>query len=344
MDTKDNIWGCGLDELTAIAERFASEKFRGKQLYSWLYDHPDSSFADMTNLPAKLLEQLDQVYRIEKPKILNQTSADDGTVKFLMLGQKGQKFEAVWLPFEKRTSICISSQSGCSIDCSFCATGKLTFKGNLSSGDIIGQVDRIQEAMGKQASNVVFMGMGEPFYNYDNVIQAAQILSHGKIFSFSSKKITISTAGVYPKLKLFLEQRQPYGLAISLNASSDIMRSELMPINDRYNMELLREIVLEANSKLKKIVTFEYVMIKNVNISREDAKNLINYVKGLKTKINLIPVNTSFAGQQRPTDQEIQQFIQWLEPLKKYKIPVLNRESPAKDINGACGMLAFQNS
>jgi len=296
----------------------------------------------MTNLKTDFHDYLRENFSFPEFSILNENQSPvDKTAKYLFAFDK-KEVESVWLPYENRQSICISVQSGCSLDCSFCATGKIAFKGNLSTGQILSQVYGMQQMHDRRITNVVFMGMGEPFYNYDNVIKAASLLSHKHGMNISRRRLTLSTSGVLPGIRRFVEEKQPYRLALSLHAVFAEKRKQIMDIEEKFSFIEVLEYLGGKRAELQQgQLMFEYIMIDEVNISENDAKELARWAKLLRAKVNLIPMNTEFNGMRRPSDEKIYAF--WRQLVER-DVVAINRKSPAKDIDGACGMLAGRNA
>lgn len=338
IETKPEILALSQEELAAIFVADGHKKFRAQQVFQWLHLKQVFDVRQMTNLKQEFQDYLSEKFRFPEYQILEGVeSPSDRTAKYLFaLGNK--QVESVWLPYDNRQSICISVQAGCSLDCSFCATGKIPFKGNLTTGQILVQVYGMQRLHERRITNVVFMGMGEPFYNYDNAIKAAHLLTHQHGMNISRRRITISTSGVLPGIERFIAERQPFRLALSLHAVFADKRRQIMDIEEKYPFEAVLECLRKNRSQLEQgQLMLEYIMIDGVNIFPEDAKKLARLAKELRAKVNLIPLNTNFNGMRRPSDAQIDQF--WHE-LVKEGVVAINRRSPAKDIDGACGMLA----
>jgi 23S rRNA (adenine2503-C2)-methyltransferase len=341
-DAKPELLALTEDEMAARFVADGHKKFRAQQVFQWLHLKQVLAPEKMSNLKVEFHDYLRENYVLPAFNVLNETqSPSDQTAKYLFEFDKKQ-VESVWLPYENRQSICISVQSGCSLDCSFCATGKIAFKGNLTAGQILSQVYGMQQLHDRRISNVVFMGMGEPFYNYDNSIRAADLLAHQHGMNISRRRITLSTSGVLPGIKRFVEEKQPYRLALSLHAVFADKRREIMDIEEKFSfldvLEYLRERRLDLQQGQ---LMFEYIMIDGINIFPDDAKELARWAKLLKAKVNLIPMNTSFNGMHRPSDEKIYDF--WRQLVER-DVVAINRKSPAKDIDGACGMLAGRKS
>lgn len=342
LKKKPEILSLTEEELGAFFVGDGFKKFRAQQVFQWLHLKQVFDVRRMTNLKSDFQDYLLEKFQFPDFKILNETkSAVDKTAKYLFaFGTK--EVESVWLPYENRQSLCISVQSGCSLNCSFCATGKIAFKGNLTAAEILAQVYGTQQLYNRRISNVVFMGMGEPFYNYDNVIRAAELLAHPHGMNISRRRITLSTSGVLPGIKRFVEERQGFRLALSLHAVFPEKRRQIMDIEKKFAYTDVLEYLLEHRDRLQQgQLMFEYIMIDGINISKEDAVELSRWAKLLRAKVNLIPMNTTFNGMHRPSDEKIETF--W-KHLVKSGVVAINRKSPAKDIDGACGMLAGQSA
>lgn len=338
IETKPEILSLTEEELTEFLVADGHKKFRAQQVFQWLHLKQVFDVRKMTNLKGDFQDYLTERFTFPDFKVLNETkSAADQTAKYLFEFDNKQ-VESVWLPYENRQSICISVQSGCSLNCSFCATGKIQFKGNLTAGQMLSQVYGMQQLYERRITNVVFMGMGEPFYNYDNSIRAADLIAHQHGMNISRRRITLSTSGVLPGIKRFVEEKQPYRLALSLHAVFAGKRREIMDIEEKFSFEEVLEYLRENRNEMQQgQLMFEYIMIDGINIFPDDAKELARWAKLLKAKVNLIPMNTSFNGMHRPTDEKIYDF--WRQLVERDVVAV-NRKSPAKDIDGACGMLA----
>ncbi len=255
--------------------------------------------------------------------------------------ESAKSIEAVWIVSPKRRTGCISSQAGCTLNCSFCATGTLPFLGNLPAWQIVDQVYELIRRRGERNTNVVFMGMGEPFHNYENVIKAARILHHPDGLNIGARHITISTAGVIPSIERFITNREPFNLAISLNHVEPDARGEIMDIERKYPLDKLLQAARAYTRAMDRRITFEYVMIPGVNLGPEHQRRLIKIGRSVRCKINLIPLNTTLQGWRRPTGDEIHKFQSG---LLDAGLSVFNRGSPGKNIDGACGMLALKTA
>ena len=315
------------------------KSFRAKQLWSWIYQKGVTSFDEMTNIAKSFRLDLDQKAQIGSLDLLTQTnSRSSETRKYLWQLKDGLQVESVFIPEQKRRTICISTQVGCAMGCRFCATGTMGFIRNLEPNEIVGQVLQVRRDIG-QPTNLVIMGMGEPFMNYDNLLKALYIIKDGDGVAIGHRKITISTAGIVPRILQYTKERHPFLLAISLNATTDEVRNEIMPINHKYPIAELLSAAKAYTQALKKRLTFEYVLIHGVNNSYQDAHRLMKLVKGIPCKINLIAYNTTTDLLKRPSDDQVRKFAQWIEPMN---VPITLRLSRGQDIDGACGQLVVK--
>lgn len=331
--------GMSLNELELLCENSGESKFRAKQIFSWMYSHGVNSIDAMQNINKSFREYLKKNYYLETLILESiNPSKEDKSQKILFKTLDGSFIETVSMIDKGRHTVCISSQVGCALDCKFCATGTLGLKRNLSAGEIIDQLIFIRNHIEHKISNVVFMGMGEPFHNYNNVMKAADIFHSHKGFNLSSSRITISTAGMLPQIKKFIDEKRRYKLAISLNAANDSVRSKIMPINKKWNIKEIIEVGKKYSNQKKRIVMFEYVLLKDINDTELDAITLSKLLKGVDCKINLIPYNEIDGKYQRPNDETISKFVDILfNNRDKYR--VLVRWSKGQDINAGCGQL-----
>lgn len=318
-------------------------KFHGSQLYRWMYKNNCADIDSMNNIPKILKKEIKENAVLNLLSIKTQSKSEiDNTTKFLLETHDSKYIETVSMIDNDRHTICLSSQIGCSVDCDFCATGKMGITRNLSTGEIIDQLIIIQEKISKPITNIVFMGMGEPFLNYNNLIRSCEILTNHNAFNLSSKRITISTSGILPKIDLYIKENHKYKLAISLNASSNDFRDKIMPINKKWNIEKIITSVKKYKFYDSRPIMFEYVLLKGLNDSKEDAIRLANILKGIKCKVNIIPFNEIKGYYKRPHKDQINYFSQTLNDLNPH-LRVLIRWSKGEDINAACGQLATIN-
>ena len=332
------------EELQTLCIKAGESKFRGGQLFEWLYRHGISSFDSMLNINKSFREHLNEHFILHTLIVENLLiSKEDKSVKILFRTQDNHFIETVSMVENNRHTVCLSSQAGCVLDCHFCATGELGLKRNLSTGEIVDQLIYVRENTDQPITNVVFMGMGEPFHNYDNVLNASDIFHSPKGFNLASTRITISTAGLLPQINKFIKEKRRYKLAISLNASNDKVRTEIMPINKKWSINDLIKSGKEYSNQKKRLIMFEYVLLKGINDSEEDALELARLLQGIPCKINLIPYNEIEGKYQRPDETTITKFSEILHNYRdEYR--VLVRWSKGQDIAAGCGQLAGQKT
>ncbi len=297
----------------------------------------------MTNLSKKFREQLSQSFSIDRIKIIDIKQAPDGTTKILQELADKKTIESVLLVHDDHYTVCISTQVGCAMSCKFCMTAKMGLVRNLSSGEIVEQVLNLYSLLpeGESIRNIVYMGMGEPFHNYDNTIRSLNIFLNDNGFNFSSRRITVSTSGIIPGIKKFALEQDKANLAISLNGVTQEAREKLMPISKRYSLEELIQACKEFPKEARKRITFEYILMKDLTDSLKSAKKLVSLLHGIKSKVNLIPYNeTPELEFKSPTQESIKQFQHYL--LQHGLIATL-RSSKGQGISAACGQLATEN-
>ncbi|RDU58039.1 23S rRNA (adenine(2503)-C(2))-methyltransferase RlmN [Helicobacter sp. MIT 99-5507] len=349
----ENIFDYSFDELKGLL----TPSFRAKQVWNWLYIHYEDDFSMMINLPKEIRNKLKEQFSAKNLDIANVALSKDGTKKYLFLTHDNHTFESVLLKMkdkefdedgniksQERFTICISSQIGCKIGCKFCCTGKNGFTRNLSAGEIVEQVVAIKKDNNiapEKCVNIVYMGMGEPLDNFDNLIKAIKIISHIDGLSISPRRQTISTSGISPMINVLGNLDLGVQLAISLHAVNDITRNKLMPINKIYNINSIIDSVRSFPIDARKRVMFEYLMIKDINDSIDNAKDLLKLLDGIKAKVNLILFNP-FEGSnfERPDLENAKKFADYL--YSKGLICTI-RESKGIDIDAACGQLKYKN-
>jgi len=333
-----------VDEAIVKLGEIAGKKFHGSSFVSFVYKHKITNPLLMTSIPAAVREKMKDSVVIKGLPVKKRLVSKDGTVKFLLEVQtpKGpDEIECVYLPDPERVTLCVSSQVGCKMGCKFCLTAQLGWKGNLSAGDIVKQIFTVeQDPELRPITNIVFMGMGEPFDNFEEVKKATRILTDSRAFEKSGRKITVSTVGHVDKIDA-LKKEDPFKLAVSLNASNDKTRSEIMPINKRYNIQELMRACRDYAERTNKKVTFEYILMSGLSDSVEDAKRLVQLLRGIPCKINLIPYNESkFTDFKRPSDERISNFHSF---LVDRGFAAFTRKNRGNDIFAACGMLKKEN-
>tara|TARA_B100001250_G_scaffold82023_1_gene67689 strand:- start:5192 stop:6241 length:1050 start_codon:yes stop_codon:yes gene_type:complete len=329
--------GLLMEDLELFAGSLGHQSFRGRQLFDWIYRKNVYNYSEMSDLPLSLREKIAEIPIHPLKMVNNDMSTSKQTQKYLFELESGEKIESVLMIDGKRVTICLSTQVGCAVDCDFCATGKMGFIQNLTAGEIIDQFLQLQKIIERKITNVVFMGMGEPFLNYESSILAADLLHHPKGINMGAWRITISTAGITKKIKQYANDGHPYKLAVSLNGSYEEQRLITMPITKTQSFSELLEVSQYYTHQSRKRVTFEYVLMAGVNDNPQDAKNLKQILGPINCKLNLIPYNEINGPYRRPADAEIKLFIS---ALKNASFPVTVRWSKGQDIDAGCGQLA----
>jgi 23S rRNA (adenine2503-C2)-methyltransferase len=332
-----------LDEAQAFAVAQGWPRFRGEQIWRWVHDKGARSFDDMTNLGRETRARLAETAVIGGLEIAEIQTSRDGTRKLRLVTRDGQSIESVIIPDGDKTTQCISSQVGCAVDCQFCATAKLGLLRNLDAGEIVDQVYLARRLLaevdpGRRISNLVYMGMGEPLHNYDSLVRSLRILTDDKGMGLSQRRITVSTSGLVPKLeRLGGEDIRP-NLAVSLNAPSDAIRDEIMPINRKWNIAKLLAALRAYPLEQRRRITFEYVLLAGVNDALADAAQLAKLLRGIKCKVNVIPFNPHpEAPYQRPSPAAVEAFQN---ECRRLGLPTYLRTPRGDDIDAACGQLA----
>ena len=329
--------GLNQTEIEKITDELKASKFRARQIHNWIYLKSVSSIDEMTDLSVKFREELKQVAVVTDIKIKTKQVSSDGTIKYLLEFSDGECVETVLMRFDNRANLtaCVSSQVGCAVNCSFCATGKRGFIRNLSYKEIIEQVLTIQRDTGLKVTNVVFMGQGEPLLNLENVLRAMEIFNED--FQIGARRLTVSTSGIIPQINKLAEFNMQSTLAISLHAPNHNIRRKIMKIEDKYNMADLKTSLKNYVHKTGRRITIEYLLIKDVNDTVENAKELAYYLSDIKCNINLIPYNpTEQNDYKRPSNNSVMKFKYLLEHSGK-KVTV--RLERGADIDAACGQL-----
>lgn len=329
--------GLNLEEIQKITDKLHASKFRARQIHNWIYLKSVKSIDDMTDLSVKFREELKQTASVTDTKIKVKQVSSDGTIKYLLEFPDGECVETVLMRFDNRANLtaCVSSQVGCAVNCSFCATGKRGFIRNLSYKEIIEQVLTIQRDTGLKVTNVVFMGQGEPLLNLENVLKAMEIFNEN--FQIGARRLTLSTSGIVPKINELANLDMQSTLAISLHAPNHEIRSKIMQIENKYPMPELKKALKNYVEKTGRRITIEYLLIKDLNDTLESAKQLVEYLRDIKCNINLIPYNpTEKNDYQKPSNNSIMRFKSLLEQSGK-KVTV--RLERGADIDAACGQL-----
>ena len=337
---KLNLLGFSHESLVEFFDSIKQPKFRASQLMKWIHQRGVLNFMEMTDFSLELREQLSELAIAEPPEVEDCLISPEGTKKYLIKLDSGSMIEMVIIPERKRLTLCISSQAGCALQCTFCATGAQGFERNLTPNEIIGQlwIANFYQQPSQQISNVVFMGMGEPLLNVIPVLSSISIMQHQNAYGLSKRRITLSTSGIVPEIKK-LASRTDVSLAISLHAANDKLRDEIVPINKKYPLDQLIQSCKDylVNQSKRKTITIEYILIDGVNDSLEHAKQLVEVLRGLSCKVNLIPFNP-FDGCNylRSQEKAIKDFKDYL--IRKGMITTL-RITRGDAIDGACGQL-----
>ena len=324
------------DDVESFIKDAGLPSFRSRQILHWIYERYAQSLEEMTELSKKLREELAERAYISNLTLLNRLTSHDGTEKFLFGLKDGETIESVLIPDEERLTLCISSQVGCAMGCVFCLTGKSGLKRNLGPHEIIDQVISVNRMiLPRRITNIVLMGMGEPLANFDNVVEALRRMTG--VMVISPRRITLSTAGIVPRIAELGQLGLKVNLAISLNATTDSVRDVIMPINKTYPIKAVLDTCRKLPLQQTRKITFEYVMLKDINDSTADAKRLVRLLHGLQSKINLIPFNPySDCEYERPDDIAVLRFQ---EIMAKAEVTVIIRKSKGRDILAACGQL-----
>lgn len=341
---KKNIRSLSLPQLQKVVAEMGEKPFRAKQVYHWLWQKTVHSFDEMLNIPKKLLHQLKEKYAILPVQIAKKQVSNDGTVKFGFQLHDSHIIEGVLIPSPDftRMTACVSSQVGCSLACSFCATGLLDRKRNLTADEIFDQVVFIKKEAEERykipLTNIVYMGMGEPLLNYKEVVRSTERITASDGLNMSPKRITVSTAGIAKMIKKLADDETKFNLALSLHAANDTKRNEIMAINESNSLEVLADALRYYYDKLKRQVTYEYIAFNSFNDSLQDAKELVKFCKIIPSKVNIIEYNT-VAGLDffKTSEDRLEKFQNYLE---SNGITATLRRSRGKDIDAACGQLA----
>ena len=331
------------EELTQQLLDINEKEYRAKQILNWIYNKYTTDFNGMTSLSEALRTKLYSFLTITIPTIIAKSNSSDGTTKYLLSLQDGSNIEMVIIPNGKKNTLCISSQVGCARKCEFCATAKLGLTRNLETHEITSQVFlAIKELAQEKLTNIVFMGMGEPLDNFENVVKAIRILQHDNCFNFSPRRITVSTSGVIPLITKLAETGLKLKLAVSLNSAIQSKRERLMPISKTFPLSELKKTLIDFRKKTPYRITFEYVMIKDFNLGKEDVKALLKYLGDISCKLNVIKWNkVDDLPYETPSTEEIDRFISEMSVLSS---AVTYRRSRGVDIDAACGQLAARNA
>ena len=347
-EKKTKIKGLTLPELEQFALSIGESKFRGNQLFKWMYNNGVTSFDQMSNLPKDLRSYLSENFELNTLTLeKEEVSPTEGTRKLLFKTGEGNYIESVIIPEEKRNTLCISTQVGCPLDCQFCATGLMGYKKNLTAGEIVDQYLNARNVTESHITNIVYMGMGEPLLNFKETVKSLEIFSQELTVGVSSKKITVSTAGIAPKIKELADTGLKNKLALSLHSCYEDIRTKIMPINKKYSLAEVIDACEYYAKTTDTRITWEYVMLAGINDRPEDIRALVKLCKQIPSKVNVIPFNslehmnpTGFSAELRPTSKN--KINDFCDKLRENNITVIVRETQGKDIAAACGQLAVQ--
>jgi 23S rRNA (adenine2503-C2)-methyltransferase len=356
--SKTNLLGLNEEELSDFIEEIGESRYRGRQIFQWLYEKGAGNINDITVLGKALRNDLDTVATITSiTPVTRQQATGDGTTKFLFSLRDGARIESVLIPpasafreadatdddEQKRLTLCVSTQVGCPLDCSFCATATMGFVRNLDAGEIVDQILQIRRSTGKKITNVVFMGMGEPMMNYDNVMKAAGLMTTG--IGIAARRITVSTAGWADKIRQMGEEEQRVKLAVSLHSADERTRTALMPITKRFGLDALMSAIDFYYARTKQRVTYEYIFFDGINDSDTDVRKLISLARRVPCKINVIPfhsIDHAAALQRHATLRRSPRVDAIVERLRSSDLSVFVRSSAGEGIDAACGQLAVR--
>ncbi len=336
-----NIKDYDLEELKKEFINMGEKPYRAEQVFKWLYEADVTSFDEMTNISIELREKLKENFSLCVYKIVKKQVSSDGTKKYLFDILDGNMIETVLMEYHHGKTLCVSSQVGCKMGCKFCASTGIKFIRSLTSGEIVEQILAVQRDENIKISNVVFMGIGEPLDNYDNVLNAVKILNNPKGLNIGARHISISTSGLVPKIYQLADEKLQCTLSISLHATTDEQRSKMMPVNDAYNIEELLKACKYYIEKTNKRISFEYALAKDNNDNLEDAKRLVKLLKGMIAHVNLIPINKIENGAFVKSSNE--NIIKFRDYLNEHGIVATIRRELGSDIDAACGQLRRKN-
>ena len=336
-----NIKDYDLEQLKQELTNIGEKPFRAEQIFKWLYVEKVHSFDEMTNLSLELREKLKQNYDMCNYSIVRKLESKDGTKKYLFGLSDGNAIESVLMQYHFGKTVCVSSQIGCKMGCKFCASTGIAFIRSLTSGEIVEQIIAIEQDIGEKISNVVFMGIGEPFDNYDNVMNAIKILNNQKGFNIGARHISISTSGIVPKIYQFADENVQCTLSISLHRANNETRSSMMPVNNAYNIQELIKACKYYISKSNKRISFEYALAKDNNDNQKAADELVELLHGMLCHVNLIPINKIENGKYIKSSNE--NIIKFRDYLNSKGITATIRRELGSDIDAACGQLRRKN-
>src|SRR5918994_1202430 len=343
-DSRPDLGSMDVAEIEAALEARGHPRFHARQIFAWIYAKGVTDFDKMTNLSRPLRADLAEHFRIFTPTVVGKETSSDGTVKFLLALEDQRRIESVFIPDTPSQTFCVSTQVGCAMKCGFCLTGKMGLVRNLTAGEIAGQVRVLADELGLRDSkfNIVLMGMGEPLHNYDNTMKALRMLNDERGLSVSPKRVTLSTVGVLPALERLANEPLMPNLAISLHATTEDQRDALVPVNRKYGLEDILAAARKFPVRRRNRITFEYVLLRGVNDTADDARRLVRLLGNIRCKVNLIPLNEAAGiAFQRPSDERVNAFARILADAG---VTVSVRKSRGRDIRAACGQLIVEGT
>ena len=336
-----NIKDYTLEKLKEELKNLGEKPFRAEQIFKWIYQDQVKSFDEMTNLSLSLREKLKEEYTLCNYNIIKKQESADGTKKYLFDVLDGNAIETVLMEYHHGKTICVSSQIGCKMGCKFCASTGIAFVRSLTAGEIVEQIIAVEQDIQDRISNIVFMGIGEPLDNYENVIKAIRIINHPKGLNIGARHISVSTSGLVPRIYDLAKENIPCTLSISLHATNNEKRSAMMPVNNAYPIEELIKACKDYIATTNRRISFEYALAKDNNDNLEDAKELIKLLKGMLCHVNLIPINKIENGQFTKSTNE--NIIKFRDYLNEHGIVATIRRELGSDIDAACGQLRRKN-
>ncbi len=339
-----SLYDLNYEQMQEMAESFGWKKFRGHQIFQWLYRQRVTSIDDMSNLSLETRETLKQHFTLAPLEVKDVQISKDGTRKYLFVLEDGAFIESVLMNFDYGKSVCVTTQVGCNMGCAFCASGLTKKKRDLTSGEIVAQVVAIQkhlDEINERLSHIVVMGTGEPFDNYDNVMNFLATINHDRGLGIGARHITISTCGVVPKIYTFAKEHTQYNLAISLHASNNELRNQLMPINQAYPLEQLMDAIKYYSSENNRRLTFEYILLKGVNDKKQNVNELAKLLRGMNAYVNLIPYNA--VDEKGFKSVKYEEAMVFYDALMKQGVRCTIRKEHGGDIDAACGQLRVKH-
>jgi 23S rRNA (adenine2503-C2)-methyltransferase len=344
IDSRTDLGEADLLELEELLAGAGAPRFHARQLFQWIHRRGITDFTSMTDLGRELRSKLADGFHVSTPAVVRRDQSSDGTAKLMLQLGDGNLIESVYIPDTPANTFCLSTQVGCAMKCAFCLTGRMGIVRNLTAGEIVGQVRVLAGELGMldKRFNIVLMGMGEPLHNYDATMKALRILAEEHGMAVSPRRVTLSTVGVLPALERLATEPLMPNLAISLHATTEDQRDMLVPVNRKYGLKELLDACRRFPLKRRNRITFEYVLLKDVNDTPEDARRLVRLLNGIKAKVNLLPLNEA-AGIpfERPSDTRVNRFAQI---LADHHLTVSVRKSRGRDIRAACGQLITESS